>query len=49
MNMGIPEIEAMYHINKYRAMKKRYYEDQEVENIHSKLENTNWTDGTTKK
>lgn len=39
----------MYHINKYRAMKKRYYEDHEVENIHSKLEDTNWTDGTTKK
>lgn len=39
----------MYHINKYRAMKKRYYEEQEVNTIESKLEDTNWADGTTKK
>ncbi|KAF8940617.1 LYR motif-containing protein 5 [Dissophora ornata] len=39
------EIEAMYHINKYRAMKKRYYEDTQVESIQSKLENTNWANG----
>ncbi|KAG0290576.1 LYR motif-containing protein 5 [Linnemannia gamsii] len=39
------EIEAMYHINKYRAMKKRYYEDAEVETIQAKLENTNWAQG----
>lgn len=35
----------MYHINKYRAMKKRYYEDAEVENIQAKLESTNWAQG----
>ncbi|KAF9930728.1 LYR motif-containing protein 5 [Linnemannia zychae] len=40
------EIEAMYHINKYRAMKKRYYEDHEGENIQHKLENTNWTESS---
>ncbi|KAF9956465.1 hypothetical protein BGZ65_002690 [Modicella reniformis] len=40
------EIEAMYHINKYRAMKKRYYEEQEDQ---IKLENTNWADSTTTK
>ncbi|KAF9931706.1 LYR motif-containing protein 5 [Mortierella alpina] len=43
------EIEAMYHINKYRAMKKRYYEDIEAESIQSKLENTNWADGAAKR
>ncbi|GJJ70363.1 hypothetical protein EMPS_02712 [Entomortierella parvispora] len=32
------EIEAMYHINKYRAMKKRYYEDHEAESLQQKLE-----------
>ncbi|KAF9147721.1 LYR motif-containing protein 5 [Linnemannia schmuckeri] len=39
------EIEAMYHINKYRAMKKRYYEDAGADNIQAKLENTNWAQG----
>ncbi|KAF9356756.1 LYR motif-containing protein 5 [Mortierella sp. AD094] len=43
------EIEAMYHINKYRAMKKRYYEETQAENIQSKLENINWADGTVKR
>ncbi|KAG0043802.1 LYR motif-containing protein 5 [Gryganskiella cystojenkinii] len=32
------EIEAMYHINKYRAMKKRYYEEHEAESLQQKLE-----------
>ncbi|KAF9439010.1 LYR motif-containing protein 5 [Entomortierella beljakovae] len=41
------EIEAMYHINKYRAMKKRYYEEEAPENIQSKIENI--VDGTLKK
>ncbi|KAF9160315.1 LYR motif-containing protein 5A [Actinomortierella ambigua] len=27
------EIEAMYHINKYRAMKKRYYEDHHDQDL----------------
>ncbi|KAG0344811.1 LYR motif-containing protein 5 [Podila humilis] len=31
------EIEAMYHINKYRAMKKRYYDTQE-ESFQSSIE-----------
>ncbi|KAG0287232.1 LYR motif-containing protein 5 [Dissophora globulifera] len=43
------EIEAMYHINKYRAMKKRYYEDATEESIQSKLENTDWVNGSSKK
>ncbi|KAI1315871.1 LYR motif-containing protein 5 [Mortierella claussenii] len=43
------EIEAMYHINKYRAMKKRYYEDAHAENIQHKLENTNWADAASAK
>ncbi|KAG0258504.1 hypothetical protein BG011_003248 [Mortierella polycephala] len=42
------EIEAMYHINKYRAMKKRYYEDHQEEYIQKRLENTNWADGSHK-
>jgi hypothetical protein len=30
-------------------MKKRYYEEQEVDHIQEKLENTNWADGASKK
>ncbi|KAF9583034.1 LYR motif-containing protein 5 [Lunasporangiospora selenospora] len=36
------EIEAMYHINKYRAMKKRYYEEHTEEDLQAKLEAQNW-------
>ncbi|KAF9184814.1 hypothetical protein BGZ51_003127 [Haplosporangium sp. Z 767] len=43
------EIEAMYHINKYRAMKKRYYEDHQEEYIQRRLENTNWADASVKR
>ncbi|KAF9331654.1 LYR motif-containing protein 5 [Podila minutissima] len=38
------EIEAMYHINKYRAMKKRYYDTQDESLLQSKLESGNWED-----
>ncbi|KAI7824387.1 hypothetical protein BC939DRAFT_502808 [Gamsiella multidivaricata] len=43
------EIEAMYHINKYRAMKKRYYEENQAEDIQSKLENASWANASAKK
>ncbi|KAG0232905.1 hypothetical protein BGW42_007814 [Actinomortierella wolfii] len=33
------EIEAMYHINKYRAMKKRYYEDHHDHDLAQRQEN----------
>ncbi|KAG0341915.1 hypothetical protein BG000_007617 [Podila horticola] len=38
------EIEAMYHINKYRAMKKRYYDAQDESSLQSKLESGKWED-----
>lgn len=34
----------MYHINKYRAMKKRYYNTQDESLLQSKLESGNWED-----